>query len=106
MITIPSRNLKLTGQDGLLTLAWWQFFNALIAKSLPESSITVTASPFSYTVQSEGAVLVQGGTVSQIQLKRVSAHTLGVTDGLFPVTTGDVITVTYTGLPTMVFFPS
>jgi hypothetical protein len=107
LIVIPSRNVKLADDKGYLNLAWWQYFNFLTpSKPLPESTITVTTSPFSYTVPDKGAVLVQGGTVSSISLKRVSSHTLGVTVGLLPVGRGDVVTVTYTGLPTMVFLPS
>lgn len=96
--------MKLTGDDGLLTLAWWMFFNTFVSKPLPESVITVTSSPFSYTAQAKGQVLVQGGTVSSIVLKRINSHTLGFVDGLVQVGQGDIVTVTYTGLPNMVFF--
>jgi hypothetical protein len=90
----------------MVSLAWWQFFN-LLAPLQPakEVSITVTGSPFSYTAQSNGHVLVTGGTVSAISLTRVSAHATGLTAGLIPVGNKDVITVTYSVLPTMTFIP-
>jgi hypothetical protein len=90
----------------MVSLSWWQFFNLLAPLSpVKESSITVTASPFSYTAQSNGSVLVTGGTVSAISLIRSSTYVTGLTSGLFPVSNKDVLKVTYTGLPTMVFFP-
>lgn len=106
MNNIPSRNNKFIGDDGYLTLAWWMFLNSFVTKPMPESSITPTGSPFSYTAQTKGQVLVQGGTVSQIQLKRITAHTLGFIDGLVNVGQGDIVIVTYSGTPTMVFFPA
>jgi hypothetical protein len=107
LITVPSRSEKVADDSGMLSLSWWQFFN-LLAPLTPvkESSVAVTASPFSYTSQANGHVLVTGGTVSSITLTRVSAHPTGLTTGLIPVGNKDVVTVTYTGLPTMTFIPS
>ena len=107
MITVPSRNQKVSDDQGMVSLAWWQFFN-LLAPTKPaiESAITVGASPYSYTAQSNGHVVVTGGTVSAISLTRVSAHATGLTAGLIPVGNKDVVTVTYSVLPTMTFIPS
>ncbi len=69
------------------------------------ASITVGASPYVYTATTRGAVAVSGGTVSAASLTRGSAVTLPIA-GLFPVSAGDTITVTYTVAPTMTFVPS
>lgn len=69
------------------------------------ASITVGASPYAYTATARGSVNVNGGTVSGITLTR-GATTINLsTSGLFQVATGDVLTVTYTGAPTMNFVP-
>ena len=107
MITVPSRNQKVSDDQGMVSLAWWQFFNLLAPVTpLKESAITVTASPFSYTSHGNGYVLVTGGTVSAISLTRVSAHATGLTAGFIPVGNKDMVTVTYSVLPTMTFIPT
>lgn len=91
----------------MISLAWWQFFNLLApVQPIKEASITVTGSPFSYTAQSNGYVLVTGGTVSAISFTRVSAHATGLITGFIPVDNKDVVTITYTVAPTITFIPS
>lgn len=71
------------------------------------AAITVGASPFSYTAPAAGSVVVGGGTVSAITLKRgtPAAITMGITAGNVPVSPGDIVTTTYSVLPTMNFVP-
>lgn len=72
----------------------------------PIQSITVGASPYAYVAPHHGSVSIQGGTVSAVTLTRQgTAVTLGLTAGLVPVATGDVVTVTYSAAPTMKFIP-
>jgi len=70
-------------------------------------TISVGGSPFAYTVPAYGNVVVQGGTVSAITLTRPggAAVNIGVTAGIIPVQTGDIVTVTYSVAPTMTFIP-
>jgi hypothetical protein len=106
LITVPSRNQKVSDDQEMVSLAWWQFFNLLApVQPAKESSITVGASPFAYTAQNNGHVVVTGGTVSAISLTRVSVHATGLTAGLVPVGNKDVVTVTYSAAPTMTFIP-
>ena len=73
----------------------------------PIAAITVTASPFAYTAAAAGTVVVSGGTVSAITLKRgaPAAIAVGETSGVIPVSAGDIVTTTYSVLPTMSFVP-
>lgn len=72
-----------------------------------ESVVTVGASPFVYTASFAGNVLVTGGTVSVIEIARAGAfYTVGQTQGFVPVARLDRVRVTYSGLPTILFFPS
>ena len=94
-----------------------QVANALIASFLPDppdapataqpvQSITPGASPYSYTALFDGHVAVTAGTVSAIALVRQGTSVAtGLTVGLIPVSRGDIVTVTYTGTPTMTFIP-
>lgn len=73
----------------------------------PVASITVTASPFTYTVPANGTVVVNGGIVSAIAISRQGTSvTTGLIDAVLPVSRLDQVTVTYTGLPTMTFLPT
>lgn len=72
----------------------------------PVASITVGASPFTYTAPHAGTVAVTGGTVSAIAFIRQGATVAtGMTVGLIPVSRGDQVKVTFTAAPTMTFVP-
>jgi hypothetical protein len=73
----------------------------------PIAAITVGASPYAYTAAAAGTVVVSGGTVSAITLKRgaPAAISVGETSGVIPVSAGDIVTVTYSAAPTMSFVP-
>lgn len=69
-------------------------------------SITVGASPYSYTATSNGMAIVAGGTVSSIEYGRNGVYTdIGVIAGVVPTQAFDVVRVTYTVAPTMTFVP-
>lgn len=69
-------------------------------------AITPGVSPYAYTANGAQVVTVTGGTVSAITLTRggVATASLG-TAGIFSLGDGDVLTVTYTVVPTMKSFP-
>ncbi len=73
----------------------------------PVVAITIGASPFSYAAPSRGAVNVVGGTVSSIALSRNKVSTtLNGVAGVYPVSGGDSLVVTYSVVPTaMQFIP-
>jgi hypothetical protein len=64
--------------------------------------ITPGASPYSYQAPMRGYVLVTGGTVSAVAMARDGSTLFAFpTAGPVPVAKGDVVKVTYTGVPTM-----
>lgn len=81
-----------------------QAWAAGISSKPAATSITPTGSPFSYTAPSSGRVYVNGGTVTIVETGRDGAFVVsGVLAGAFPVSTGDVLRVTYAVAPTMTF---
>lgn len=65
---------------------------------------TVTASPYTYTNASAFTqqVIVNGGTVTQIQIVRAATPvTTGLLDGVFILNPGDGLTITYSIAPTV-----
>lgn len=92
---------------GQTSSVWFRFFSALYngQPSGAESTIAVGISPFAYVAPRAGTVLINGGTVSAVQLTRSVTTLTGLTGGLFPLSNGDTLTVTFTGLPTMTWYP-
>lgn len=88
---------------------WYRFFQGLFKGTPPasETGITLTTSPMTFTTNQRGFVLVQGGSVSLVQISRggISNHTTGATQGAFPLSAGDSLVMTYTGNPVLTFFP-
>jgi len=73
------------------------------------AALTVGASPYAYTAPANGTVVITGGTVSAVTLKRgtPAAITAGSATGvILPVSAGDIVTTTYSAAPTMSFVPA
>ena len=98
----PDRN-----SSGNTNSIWYRFFQGSFQGIAPgpESAVALPASPALYTAPSKGFVIVSGGTVSAIQFTRIGTYLLPVTSGVLPVSKGDMLTITYTVLPTVVFVP-
>jgi hypothetical protein len=96
-------------ERGSTSKVWYFFWKSLWSGTPPgpESKITIGSSPFTFQAPSRGFVIVQGGTVSTVQFNRSGQNwTYGMTAGPFPVSQSDLLTVTYTVIPSnMVFVP-
>lgn len=106
----PNLTVPFVQDGGLISPLWARLLGLIWIKAggtgaAPLETITVGASPFSYTAPQAGTVVVAGGTVSALTITRGTAVSLGVVSGAVPVRQGDIVTVTYTGAPTMTFFP-
>lgn len=87
---------------------WVQYLSQFTIAPPPFVSVTVGASPFSYQAEEPGNLFISGGTVSGITLTRgADTITLStVRPCLVPVAVADIVTVTYSVLPTIKFIPS
>jgi hypothetical protein len=105
---LPTFETSLT-QGNKTSNVWYRFWQGLYQGRPPsgESSVKPTTSPFTYTTNQRGFVIVQGGTVSTIQFSRglSTNYVTGLTGGCFPLSAGDSLIVTYTVVPTMTFVP-
>lgn len=71
------------------------------------ATITPTTGTFTYTAAAAGSVVITGGTVTNIQLKR-GATTIAIaaaSPAVVPVSAGDQVIVTNSVVPTMSFVP-
>jgi hypothetical protein len=87
---------------------WWRWFQDTENGRPPtaEISVSLTASPMTYTAPRKGNVIVTGGSVSAIHFTRSGTYSTGQTSGVFNLSQGDMLTVTYTGTPTITFVPT
>ncbi len=70
------------------------------------ATITPGASPYAWTAAESGTMAISGGTVTAITITRSgTTAALGILAGAIPVSTGDLITTTYTVAPAMAFIP-
>ena len=109
MNALPNFSQSIADKGGSTNRAWYQFFQG-IWKGLPpasESTITAPASPFIYSAAMRGFVIISGGTVTLVQFSRdgKTNYTTGQTQGCFPVSNGDSLTVTFSAAPSMTFVP-
>jgi hypothetical protein len=89
--------------------SWYRFFSGLKTGQpfgLP-FALTAASSPFTYKAIQGGTVIIQGGTVSMVSFSRdgVTNFNTGQTQGMFPLSQGDVLIITYSGTPNLTFVP-
>jgi hypothetical protein len=103
----PTYEQPLT-KNGQTQSVWYRFFQGLYQGTPPsaESTLVVGASPWTYTAPVKGFVILKGGTVSAVTFTRSVTTVTGQTAGIFPMNQGDMLTVTYSGLPSMVWVPT
>jgi trimeric autotransporter adhesin len=94
---------------GSISKSWYSFFSGLgsgLSFGLP-STVTPTGSPFSYKATEGGTLIIQGGSVSMVSFTRdgLSNFNTGQTQGMFPVSQGDTLIITYSAAPNLTFVP-
>lgn len=102
---VPNSNQPLVDNRGMITQVWLRFFNAVIGPAGAVSAITVGASPFAFTASQRGTVAVSGGTLTSVVINRAGTSVSLGTSRSVSVAPGDIVTVTYSVLPTMSFLP-
>lgn len=106
---LPDVSTPLTTK-GALTSAFFRFFSGLF-NGTPTgnlSVVTTSASPFTYIAPVGGTLIVNGGSTTQIQFSRDGAnfYIVGQTSGMFPLSQGDQLVITYpVAKPTITFIP-
>lgn len=109
MILVPNLTARIANKDGHCQDPWVSFFQQFSQSPSPILDIIVGLSPYAYTVKEPGSIYLANGTVTGITLIR-GKHAplpLDTTSGiLIPVCIGDIITVSYSVLPTISFLPN
>lgn len=102
----PSLAAPAVTDRGFFTPQWVRFFTDLIAPPKAFTSFALGLSPATVQPSMAGHLLISGGTVSAVNLRRGAATvTLPGTSGMYPVSDGDEVVITYTVVPTVQFIP-
>lgn len=91
---------RLTDYLGKMAVA----VNDLVSRTdtpLNTTSVTVGASPFTYTATRDGFVSITGGTVTGVSYSRQGSSVSVGTPSVVPVKKGDAVVITYVVLPTV-----
>ena len=106
-IPLPNTTIPFVDMSGRLSQPWLYWFQSIGGPGAASSTVTVGASPFSFAASYQGNLLVEGGTVSAIDLVRgTTIISTGMTSGFIPVSRNDIVIITYTVLPNVTFIPS
>ena len=94
---------------GAIAAGWFRFWQGLWSGTPTGglSTVTTSSSPFTYVAGVGGTLLVSSGTVTQITYSRDAAnfYVTGQTAGMFPLSQGDQLVITYSAPPTLIFSP-
>ena len=102
--------LTTTGNNPQTTRGWYQAFTGII-NGQPTGFVSVQKvgpSPWTFTAPAGGTLILNGGTTTQVQVSRdqQTFFVTGQTSGMFPVSQGDSLVITYSvGPPTATFVP-
>lgn len=110
MITFPSTVSRFVDNVGRVLQPFIGYLQQFTIAPPPFMAVSVGISPFAYEAKEPGNLFISGGTVSGITLTR-GTDTITVAPStanprMIPVAINDIVTVTYTVLPTIKFIPS
>jgi hypothetical protein len=104
---VPSSAMPIADKGGFVTTVWQRFFNAIVSQAEAITQPRVIKSPFQYQASGQGNLVVSGGTVSDISLRRgTMTLPMGIISGVVPMSNLDVVTITFTGAPDVAFVPA
>jgi hypothetical protein len=107
--TAPSYDQPVMTADKT-TSVWYRYFQASETGQPPdnESGVPLMTSPMLFVASRKGFVIITGGTVSAIAISRTPNvfYPTGQLTGAFTLAQGDTLRLTYTGTPTVTFFPT
>jgi hypothetical protein len=105
---LPDVNTPLTIK-GTINSSWFRCWQGLFSgtPTANVSVVTVGVTPFTYAAPLGGTVIINGGTVSQVKFSRdgASFYVTGQAQGMFPVSQGDLLVISYSVPPTVTFVP-
>lgn len=101
---MPKPIAKPIREDGTMSSDLWRYLNSLSTVPQQDIPITVGPSPATFQATANGSVVISG-TVTGISITRNGTYNLGTTTNMVPMSIGDILTITYSALPTLTWMP-
>lgn len=109
-LTVPNLNAPIVTVKGpkgeilrgIVVPPWNSFFQQFTQKPLDVQDVIVGSSPFLFTPNVIGQVVIRGGTISLVRLIR-GTTAITMTERTILVSIGDSVEITYSVLPTVQF---
>lgn len=103
---VPSPNVPMVDDQGRISQAWFRFFQQLVNQPSASQAVTVSGSPFTYTANTPGNIVINGGTVTALSVSRgTTTVTVSTATKIIPLGQNDSVIVTYSVLPTITWLP-
>lgn len=106
LVKVVGGNGQVIGR-GYVVPPWNSWFQQFSQAAPDVIDVAIGTSPFSYTPNSNGTLVISSGTVSLINLIRgtttIAVATSTANPVIVPIALGDTVEVTYTVAPTMQF---
>ena len=103
LVEVKDNNGKIIGK-GFLLAPWNMFLQQFTQK--PEGILAIGGtSPYVYEAKAHGTIIITGGTISALRLRRGNVTTTITGAMIIPVRIGDEITVVYSVQPLIQFLP-
>lgn len=107
MQTFPNIVQAFVNRAGIILQPWMGYLQQFTTAPPAFNTIDVGVSPFEYEAREPGNIIITGGTVTDVLLTRgQETLDLGAFVTIIPVAINDIITITYSVLPTITFIPS
>lgn len=109
VLSLASAIVRVTGKDGkeigkgYIVPPWNSFFQQFTQKPAAVVDVDVGPSPFEYTPNTLGQLVIDGGVLSERLLIRGDVEVPMGGNRVIPVSIGDTVRLTYSVLPTVYF---
>lgn len=90
---------------GFIQFPWTQFFQQYVGMPPAVVDVDADGSPFSYTPNANGILVITGGTITVRALTRGRTVLNVGTANIIPIRIGDTVTLTYSVKPDIKFLP-
>lgn len=106
-VEISFQGRKVSG-EAFIVSPWNSFFQQFVQNPPAAIDIELDGSPFTITPNAHGILNISGGTVSAVTLTRgtTTITIAGDARAIIPVRISDMVTITYSVLPTVKFLPN
>jgi hypothetical protein len=108
MGVVPNLLAPLVDKMGKVVPPWNSFFQQFTQNAPEPNPISIPVGSVSYTTKSIGTLIIVGGTITSLTIKRGNSLAINLSSSvnpiLIPMAIGDLVSATYSSPPTRIEF--